>query len=140
MKQSIFSKIILLFLFASVTNQSHAVLEQRQAIDLRKNQVVKSFCSQVPRNCPEINLTRESHISDNRMVYSVSVEGVDPKIKPTYKWTYLIDRKEEQIKAGQATPRITIENVDLIQGITVRVEIGGLPKDCPNEAEESTIS
>lgn len=90
--------------------------------------------------CPTITLTSQiKGLPKDTWIYTARIKNNDPNLKLTYEWEYYIGNKISEIKSGQNTPQITIENVDTHLGIMVWVKIGGLPTGCDNRVGESAI-
>ncbi len=101
----------------------------------------EGFPPKTAQNCPDFTIfTKSEDYSTNIWIYSVRFENLDPKLKLTYKWTYLRGAQPSEIKSGQGTTLITIDKVDLYKGITVWLEVGGLPTGCDNKTGQSVIS
>jgi hypothetical protein len=86
--------------------------------------------------CPAVRVDCPEDISSDTWTYTVRVEGVDPRSELTYKWSV----STGEIKSGQGTTTITIDKPDLWKGITVTVEVGGLPEGCEKGAACTTVS
>ena len=90
--------------------------------------------------CPTINLSsRIEGLPNNTWIYTAHLKNADPNLKLIYKWEYWIGNKINDIKSGQGTPQITIENVNTHEGIMVGLKIGGFPTGCDNWVGQSAI-
>ncbi len=90
--------------------------------------------------CPTISLSSQIEgLPKNTWIYTARLKNADPNLKLTYKWAYSVGNKISDIKSGQGTPQITIENVNAHVGIMVGLKIGGFPTGCDNWVGQSAI-
>ena len=89
--------------------------------------------AQVNPQCPMVYVTGPRVVSRGELNhYVVTVKPIESKL--TYKWTVFSGVAE----VGQGTPSVEVRFSPDVTAFTVRVEVGGLPQDCPNTASEST--
>lgn len=85
-------------------------------------------------DCPGIEITGPSGLTKpgDTADYSVKVGTVGTDLKLEYMWS----ASSGEIISGQNTPAITVRFGN--DGVTVTVEIKGLPEVCPNMASENS--
>lgn len=84
--------------------------------------------------CPTIDITESfENFSDNTIIYTADVSIKIDKYKVKYKWTV----KGGEVVEGQATKIVRVKQSTL-DGITVSLEIEGLPRNCSNTASTLT--
>lgn len=140
MKKSIFITLtVLLLIVPTAAQMLLSVIKKSDAPATFLNE--NNFHLETTQNCPNVSVHLQSNDPlKNIYVYSAVVENANPKIKLKYKWTYLLHNKKSKIKSGQGTASITLDNVNFDLGISVWVEVEGLPKGCNRKAGLSEIN
>jgi hypothetical protein len=85
------------------------------------------------QDCPKFGITGPSVMvaAGDTATYTAHVDSAGPDLR--YQWSI----SAGEITSGQGTPIITVKQP--IVGVTVTVEIIGLPKGCPNMISEASI-
>jgi hypothetical protein len=87
------------------------------------------------RNCPIISVScPEVSSAGQPRTYRVSIQGGDPVVKPTFKWTVSTGK----ITGGQGTREIMVD-AEGSNSMTVTVEVTGYPTACQNKASCSWV-
>lgn len=87
------------------------------------------------RSCPLINVSSPELASTGQtLIYKAEIQGGDPSVTPTYKWTVSAGK----ITGGQGTPEVSVD-AEGNHSITVTVEVIGYPASCPNKASYGWI-
>ena len=94
--------------------------------------------------CPtmvRIEPPKLEQIDDENWTFRAIVEGFDVT-QISYDWTVYIGHDKAQADSGQGSEMITIKRVEEWpkKGVTVVVDVGGLPEGCGKRATWSIIS
>ena len=97
----------------------------------------KSKCPTMVR----IEPPNQQQLECDNWTFRAIVEGFDVT-QISYHWTIYIGHDKAQVDSGQGTEMITIKRVDEWpkKGVTVVVDVGGLPEGCAKRATWSIIS
>ena len=89
--------------------------------------------SNAPDDCPKLTITCPDEVPRTGKTYTVtlSVEGVDPAKKLTYKWSV---SKGGEIVDGQGTTTLKVRFTQPGESLTTTVDIGGLGEHCSSSA------
>ena|SRR5688572_15042259 len=94
--------------------------------------------------CPtmvRVEPPNQEQLKYDNWTFRAIVEGFDAT-QVSYHWTVYIGHDQAQVDSGQGTELITIKRVDEWpkKGVTVVLDVGGLPEGCSKRATWSIIS
>lgn len=99
---------------------------------------VVSLCaiSALAQSCPTIKTTGPVDVLKQGapMMFTASVKGGDPKVRPTFNWTI----STGTITSGQGTSSITVGTADVYGTVTATVEVGGYDRNCSTSSSFSS--
>ncbi len=83
-------------------------------------------------DCPKLEISCPDEVPESGKTYVVKlhVEGAHDPEKLSYKWSV----SSGEIIDGQGTPTMKVRFTEGGKTLTATVEVGGLPKNCPNTA------
>jgi hypothetical protein len=85
--------------------------------------------------CPTISVECRDSDVDSTLSFSAKVNGGNASKGMTLSWTVSAGK----ITSGQGTTSITVDKTGFAgQAFTATVEVGGVPRECPNKASCST--
>lgn len=86
--------------------------------------------------CPTITVSNVSPDPFSSLKFKADVSGLEPPAKLTFKWSV----STGEIISGQDSDVITVDlKRTTRRGLTVTVEVNGIPTGCPDEASESFL-
>jgi hypothetical protein len=87
-------------------------------------------------SCPQISVSCPASFKDGEPItFTASVNGGNPNVVPSYKWTISAGR----IVRGQGTSSIEVDTLGFGRTFTATVRISGLDQSCPTTASCSII-
>lgn len=88
-------------------------------------------------DCPTVVVTCPDRVEEDgkNLIFRAEVKGVSPVASLTYHWTI----SAGTISSGQDSSSISVDTTGIrLEPVTATVQVGGLPKGCPNKASCTT--